>query len=174
MDFVCSFKDDAATLEILGDYNDQTDYNVEFIDLNTNNIEYSSVIKVNHWSKINSISDKNILIKVKIGDVVVFERRQDEKFNRVFIMFGSEALGDSIAWIPYVEEYRVTNNVDVILYSKFNFLFDKVYPDIIYTDNINISNVDKKFRIDYGPELYRIDGVSASEQIGRASCRERV
>ena len=158
INFVPRFKNDIAFLEILGDATDNdNDYYVEFIDLNTNNVEYSSIIKINHWSQLSDISNKNILIRVTSNNDVVFERRQDQKFDKVYIMLGSKSLGDNIAWIPYVEEYRKLNNVKVILYTVFNYLFDKVYSDIIFTSISNpdqINDVDKKFRIDYGPEFY--------------------
>ena len=164
MNFITKFKNDTAYLEIIGESDD--DYFVEFVDLNTNNVEYSSTIKTNYWTKLDSTNGMNILIKVTSNDKIVFERRQDQKFNRVYVLFGSNALGDSVAWIPYVEEYRKINNVDVILYTIHGHLFDKAYPHIIFTlisDSNLINDVDKKFRIDYGPELYRINGISDSD-----------
>jgi autotransporter strand-loop-strand O-heptosyltransferase len=158
--FITRFNNNIAFLEILGDSNDENDYFVEFVDLNTNNVEYTTSIKVNHWSQIPDIFDKNISIRVKVNDELVFERIRNDKFNRVFILFGSNALGDTIGWIPYVEEYRKINNVEVILHTKYNYLFDKAYPNIIFTDISDsnlINNVDKKFKIDYGPELYYIN-----------------
>jgi len=166
VEFITKFRDNVAFLEIKGE--DKGDkYFVEFIDLITNNIEYTTTIKVNYWAKLDNISDKNILIKITLNDEVVFERRQDHKFNKVYIRFGSDSLGDSVAWIPYVDEYRKVNNVEVVLYTFFNNLFDEAYPDIIFTtdsDANNFNDVDKKFNIDYGPELYRVNNVIASEE----------
>lgn len=160
--FVTRFKDDSVYLEIVGGIEDVNDYFIEFIDENTGNVEYSNTLKVNYWSQLDNTSDKNITIKVVSNDQVVFERNQNKKFNRVYVILGSPALGDTIAWIPCVEEYRKLNNVEVILFTSHNYLFDKVYPDIIFTnisDPNNFNDVDKKFRIDYGPELYRVNGV---------------
>ncbi len=58
--FITRFNNNIAFLEILGDSNDENDYFVEFVDLNTNNVEYTTSIKVNHWSQIPDIFDKNI------------------------------------------------------------------------------------------------------------------
>ena len=44
MNFITRFKNNTAYLELLGD-NDDNEYLVEFIDLNTNKIEYSTKIK---------------------------------------------------------------------------------------------------------------------------------
>lgn len=166
MNFITRFKNNTAYLEILGD-NDDNEYLVEFIDLNTNKIEYSTKIKVNYWSQLSNIQGMNILIRVTLDNQIIFERRQDYKFNRVYIKFGSNALGDAVAWIPYVEEYRTLNNVEVICYTEYKYLFDKVYPEIKFTnisDSNYINDVDKKFKIDYGPELYLINNTHSPEE----------
>lgn len=160
--FVSSFRDDSAYLEIVGDSSDINEYLVEFINIDNNVVEYSTTLKVNYWSKLDDISNKNVTIKVAVDNQVVFERNKNEKFNRVYVLFGSSSLGDTVAWLPCVDEYRILNNVEVILYTKLNYLFDKAYPNIIFTDISDpnyINNVDKKFRLDYGPELYVVNGV---------------
>jgi len=164
--FITRFNNNNAFLEISGDPEDENDYFVEFVDLNNNFVEYTTSIKVNHWSQISNISDKNILIKVISNNKLVFERERNYKFNKVFILFGSESLGDTVGWLPYVEEYRKVNNVEVVLYTRHNYLFDKVYPNIIFTnisDSNLINDVDKKFRIDYGPELYLVNNILSPE-----------
>ena len=160
--FVTRFNDDYAYLEIVGGIEDSNDYFVEFIDENTGNVEYSNTLNVNYWAQLDDVSRKNITIKVTCNNDVVFERNQNQKFNRVYILFGSNALGDTIAWIPCVEEYRKLNNIEIILHTSHNYLFDEAYPDIIFSDISDsnyINDVDLKFRIDYGPELYRVNDV---------------
>ena len=164
--FVTRFKDDYAYLNIIGDSDDINEYFVEFIDMNTGDVSYSTTITVNYWSKIDDVLGKNITIRVTSNNKIVFERNQNEKFNRVYVLFGSTSLGDNIAWIPYVEEYRRFHNVEVIVYTHHNYLFDGAYSNLIFTDisdSDKIYDVDKKFRIDYGPELYFINGVLASD-----------
>lgn len=106
MNFITRFKNNIAYLELFGDNSDQNDYLVEFIDLNTNKIEYSTKIKINYWSQLSNIQGMNILIRVSLDNQIIFERRQNFKYNKVYIKFGSTSLGDSVAWIPYAEEYR--------------------------------------------------------------------
>lgn len=163
--FVCTFKKNLKFLEISGDSTDTNEYFVEFINIDTNEIEYSTPIKVNYWSELKTESD--ILIRVKLNEEIIHERTKETKFNKVYIKFGSPSLGDSVAWIPYVEEYRKKNNVKVILYTFHNYLFDKAYPEIEFT-NISEPNIftdiDKKFKIDYGPELYRVQNILSPKQ----------
>ncbi|PIV84052.1 MAG: autotransporter strand-loop-strand O-heptosyltransferase, partial [Candidatus Moranbacteria bacterium CG17_big_fil_post_rev_8_21_14_2_50_44_12] len=46
----------------------------------------------------------------------------------VIIAMGSKALGDTIAWIPYVEEFRKKHNCNVYCSTWWNNVLD--YPDI--------------------------------------------
>jgi autotransporter strand-loop-strand O-heptosyltransferase len=164
--FISRFKNNRVYLEILGSSDDENEYYVKFIDLNSNESVYENNLKVNHWCEFPSDSDKNILIEVTSNEKIVFERRQYYKFNRVYVKFGSTSLGDTVAWIPYVEEYRKIYNVEVVLYTFHNYLFDKAYPNIIFTDVSDsnlINDVDKKFRIDYGPELYLVNNIPSPE-----------
>lgn len=161
MNFVTRFKDDVASIELFSnDTEDDDVYNVEFIDIDIGKVEYSTSCKRNYWAKLDNISNKNITIKVSLNEKVVYQRNRYDKFNSVYILIGSKSLGDNIAWLPYVEEYRKINNVNVLLYTPFEELFFNSYPEIIFTD-INdqnrITDVDKKFKIDYGPYLYYIN-----------------
>lgn len=66
----------------------------------------------------------------------------DPTGKTVFIKMDSYALGDNLAWIPYVEEFRKKFNCTVICSTFFNHLFENVYKDILFViPNIQISNV---------------------------------
>jgi autotransporter strand-loop-strand O-heptosyltransferase len=53
--------------------------------------------------------------------------------KKILIRFQSDALGDTIAWFPYVEEYRLKHNLDKLyVYSKWDSLFTKTYPLLIF------------------------------------------
>ena len=164
--FVTRFRDDYTFLDIVGSSGDTRDFFVEFIDLNTNEVKYSNTIKINYWAQVDSIQN-DILIRVTSENQIVFERKKSDRFNRVYIKIGSNSLGDNVAWIPCIDEYRKLNNIEVIVYSNHSYLFNNAYPEIIFTEILDpdyINNVDKKFKVDYGPELYRINDVPAPEQ----------
>jgi autotransporter strand-loop-strand O-heptosyltransferase len=60
----------------------------------------------------------------------------------VFIKMDAYALGDNIAWIPYVEEFRKKHNATVICSTFYNDLFKDTYPDILFVKpNTNVDNV---------------------------------
>lgn len=66
----------------------------------------------------------------------------------IFIKLDAYALGDNIAWIPYVEEFRVKHNCTVICSTFFNELFKNVYPNILFVEpNVNIDNIYVQYYI---------------------------
>ena len=66
----------------------------------------------------------------------------------VFIKIDGRALGDNLAWFPYVEEFRKKHNCTVICSTFFNNLFKDLYPEILFVlPNINIDNVYAQYYI---------------------------
>jgi autotransporter strand-loop-strand O-heptosyltransferase len=82
---------------------------------------------------------KNNLVFVDVFDV---------NGKTVFIKMDAYALGDSIAWIPYVEEFRVKHNCNVICSTFHNNLFIDSYPKIMFVKpNTQIDNVYTQYYI---------------------------
>jgi autotransporter strand-loop-strand O-heptosyltransferase len=50
--------------------------------------------------------------------------------KRVYIAFDSKALGDTMSWIPYIDEFRKKHNCQVICSTFMNDLFVNEYPEI--------------------------------------------
>jgi autotransporter strand-loop-strand O-heptosyltransferase len=66
----------------------------------------------------------------------------------VFIKLDAYALGDSIAWIPYVEEFRKKNNCIMLCSTFHNDLFKDLYSNILFVPpNTNIDNVYAQYYI---------------------------
>jgi hypothetical protein len=49
----------------------------------------------------------------------------------VFISFESSS-GDTIAWLPYVLEFKIKHNCEVVLSTFWNKLFEESYPQITF------------------------------------------
>jgi autotransporter strand-loop-strand O-heptosyltransferase len=80
-------------------------------------------------------SPDTIVIKGRKTNVEeVFTQELILKDQRVFINFDSKALGDTIAWIPYVEEFRQKHNCKVILSTFYNLLFREQYSEIEFVE----------------------------------------
>ena len=66
----------------------------------------------------------------------------------VFIKMDGHALGDNIAWIPYVEQFRQVHNCKVICSTFWNELFVDAYPHILFVKpNTKIHNVYAQYYI---------------------------
>lgn len=68
--------------------------------------------------------------------------------QRVYIAFDSASLGDTLAWMPYVEEFRQKNNCDVIVSTFKNFLFEKTYPMLEFVKpGTSVNNIYAMYKI---------------------------
>ena len=76
-----------------------------FIDTKTNIKHFESELKTNHWAKSNLQYFCNWKIVITENGKPFFEEVFNAKDKRVYIALDSKALGDTLAWIPYVEEF---------------------------------------------------------------------
>ena len=114
-------------LEITGRSNKE--YRTKFYDENDICL-YDNIIKANHWVKLNRQWFTEWKIKVWENDKLIHDYKLDYTNQRVYISLESSSLGDSIAWIPYVEEFRKKHNCHVIVSTFKNFLLESVYPEL--------------------------------------------
>lgn len=63
---------------------------------------------------------------------LAYEHKMDLTGKRVLISLGSKALGDTLAWVPYIEEFRKKHNCHVIMSSWWNRILD--YPEIEFVE----------------------------------------
>ena len=143
-------------LEILGTSN--SDFRVEFYD--GDNLFYNNTIKVNHWVKVNRQYYTKWHTKVFKDDKLVYENILNLENKRVYIAFDSKSIGDTLAWMPFVEEFRIKHKCEVIVSTFKNFFFRKSYPNIQFIEpGITVDNIYAMYKIgwfynkDMEPEL---------------------
>lgn len=88
--------------------------------------------KVGMWSKPNIQYFKDWHIRAEIDGEVKFETGMELEGKHVLICMGSKALGDTLAWMPYVEEFRKKHKCRVTCSSWWNTIFD--YPEITFVN----------------------------------------
>ncbi len=121
-----------AFVEILSDI--EKKFKIEFLDIN-NKCEYSVIMPSNSWAKTNKKYFEEYTCKVyDENEELIYEHKYDAKDKRVFISIDSKSLGDTLAWIPYVDEFRKKWGCKVILSTFLNNLFEEVYPDIQFVN----------------------------------------
>jgi autotransporter strand-loop-strand O-heptosyltransferase len=110
--------------EVLSFWEDK-EYTIKFYERRgqENNLIYQTSLK-------SGMSDYHI--EIWDGDILKedISLKDHLKGKRVFISLESKSLGDTIAWIPYCEEFRKTYECEVVVSSFLNHLFEKEYPSL--------------------------------------------
>jgi len=105
------------------------DHKVSFINKNDNFIEYSSNIGNNCWVKTNKkyFVDWKITVEDENGNLI---HDYDLNFEneKVYIALDSKSLGDTLAWFPYIEEFRKKHKCKIICSTFHNSMFKPYYP----------------------------------------------
>jgi autotransporter strand-loop-strand O-heptosyltransferase len=137
---------DGAKVEILGNFNEN--YFVNFLDTDNNDISYSTTLKNNTWAKTDKVYFVNwkILVTDSIGNETI--HNFDPTNKRIFISFESFSLGDTIAWIPYVEEFRKKWDCHVIVSTPLKDLFESKYPKVEFIlPGNSVQNIYAQYRL---------------------------
>ena len=124
---------DGLFVEILG--GPSTQYKVQLINRMTDEVIYETTIANNCW--VRSVAKYFVNWKVRITDnnsPFTHTYEQDLTNKRVYICFESSSLGDTLAWMPYVEEFRTHHSCEVICTTFRNALFKDQYPHITFVD----------------------------------------
>ena len=144
--------------ELLG--NSDSDYKVQFVDEN-DKIHYEDTIKCNMWTKLNRQYFTKWTIKVWKDEELVLEQTLNLKNKRVFISIDSKSLGDTLAWFPYIDEFRKKHECQVVVSTFWNNLFKTEYPELEFiTPGSTAHNINSAYTIgcyynsDKEPELF--------------------
>ena len=139
--------------ELLDDEGKGREYDVSFVDRNAskpglflpqNETIYEAKMKPGSWAKLNRryLSDIAIFIKYQGRTVKQINLLDELAGKRVFVVFESKSLGDSIAWIPYCLEFQETYKCHVVVSSFKNELFEKVYPELEFVGRgVTVHNI---------------------------------
>jgi autotransporter strand-loop-strand O-heptosyltransferase len=124
---------DGAFVEITDDVDFK--YLVEFINQKNNKVEYSVNLSSNTWARTTIKYHVDWLIRIKgIDNDYYHEHHYEPKDRNVLISFESKSLGDTLAFIPYVEEYRLKHGCNMYCSTFNNDLFRSVYSNITFVE----------------------------------------
>ncbi|MBM4206715.1 MAG: hypothetical protein FJ190_01440 [Gammaproteobacteria bacterium] len=154
-EFTCHFVD-GAYLEIKGHEDDA--FIVECNDLDDPELTLSCEIKGNQWIRTphRYFIRWQISVFNKNTDDLLFRQRYDCAGKRVYIAFESNALGDTLAWFPAVEEFRLKHGCRLICSTFINGLFRDQYPDIEFVEpRETVHNLYAMYRLGW---CYKEDG----------------
>jgi autotransporter strand-loop-strand O-heptosyltransferase len=119
---------DGAFVEIMGP--EHKTYDITFIDRKTNEIIHKTTINNNMWTKTNIKYFVDWRIEVRDNDDLVFLHEYNAKGRKVYIHLDSSAIGDTLAWFPYLEEFRKKHDCQLVCSTFHNEWFESQYPEI--------------------------------------------
>ena len=118
-------------IEIKGISNSK--FKIEFFD-EQQKCHYREILPINHWVKLNREYFTKWNIKVWQDDSLIYDYTLNLKDKRVYISLESRSLGDTLAWLPYVKEFKEKHQCKLIVSTFMNDLFKDNYPDIEFTN----------------------------------------
>jgi len=110
------------------------DYTIDFIDQDEDRVVYSTVLKPQHWAQVARRYYTNWRIEVKQVDELVYSESLELGDKRVLINFGSKSLGDTLAWIPYLEVFAKKHSCRIVASTFWNNLYRDEYPEIEFVE----------------------------------------
>ena len=137
-------------------------YKVEFVNQDTGKIEYETELKNDHWGKTfhRYFINWEIRVKDNFGNIII-SHKYNATGKRVLIELGSKSLGDTLAWFPYVQEFKNKHNCNVIVSTFWNKFFEKKYPDLEFVvPGSTIPNLYAMYEVGwfYKDETDKLDG----------------
>ena len=134
-------------------------YHVQFVNTLNNKVLYELNLKSNHWAKcgIKYYVDWKIIIK-GIDNDFYLEHLINPKGNKVLISFESKSLGDTLAFMPYVDKFKTEKGAQVVCSTFHNHLFKSQYPDIQFVEpGTSVNGVSALYRLGL---FYKGDGLN--------------
>ena len=137
--------------EIVGD--SHSNFRVQFSN-NAGVVLYEETIKCNSWIKLDREYYTDWNIKVWENDQLVHNEDIILKDKRVMIGFESSSLGDTLAWMPYCDEFQKKHDCKLIVATFKNFLFKDQYPNIEFVEpNTIVHNLFAKYDLGWFYDL---------------------
>ena len=123
-----------AKCEITGDLDKK--YTVKFTDQDTGEVFHEGDIHNNMWTKTNIEYFKNWKIEIQDFSTkeIIHTHCYNSKDKRVYIHFASKALGDTLAWFPFAEEFRKKHKCKLLVSTFHNQFFESEYPEIEFIE----------------------------------------
>jgi autotransporter strand-loop-strand O-heptosyltransferase len=122
-------------------------YHVSFRDVTKDEIVYQVDLGVGQWAQCDRkwYTQWEIIVTDEDNKSVIFTN--DLKDKDVHIHFKSYSLGDTIAWAPYVEEFRKKHGCRVFCSTNWNSLLIGAYPEINFIEHESFVPVFAKYVI---------------------------
>lgn len=114
---------------------------------------YSDKLPINHFVRSGIKYYIPWELRIYKGTKKVFEHKYNAQGKTIYISIESSPLGDNIAWMPYIEEFRKRHKCNVVCSCFWSQLFRKSYPYIKFVaPGTTIHNIYAMYKISYSTE----------------------
>lgn len=134
--FSVSFND-KAKIEIENPSDPSEEFNIKFKDISNNSIKYECNLKHGWWGACNF--NYYIPYNIEVSDRnknVIYDYTLNLENKSVLIEYDSSALGDQLAWLPIMDQFRKKHKCNLSVKIPLPELFKKTYPDIKFVNTI--------------------------------------
>lgn len=146
-EFIVNFVN-GAFCEIKGSLSKR--YRVVFLDNKTGDVKHTSEITNNMWTKsaIQYFIEWGVRVYDTETNELVFSHDYDATDKRVYIHLDSSAVGDTLAWFPFTDEFRKKHNCKLAVSTFHNDWFESMYPEIDFIKpGTPVSNIYAMYNI---------------------------
>lgn len=109
-----------AYLEVTGE--SDKEYTLNFYDKGADKLVHKDTLPINMWSRTLRAWFTDWNLSVECEGKKIFEHDFDAKGKKVFIVLDSRSLGDTLAWFPYIDDFRVKHKCKVVVSTFWNEL----------------------------------------------------
>ena len=136
--------------KVVIDSEKEFDYIIDFFDgdklISQNTIQSNMYYQINRRYHV----DWRIRVTIKQTNEIIFDEKYDPTGKKILFDFGSKSIGDILAWLPYVEEYRKKHKCRALVYIPNKLVEDVIdkskYRELYFLrDGERWTNVYKRF-----------------------------
>ena len=143
---------DAAKIEVDNPLDTDQSFHVTFYNSEDDTIKYETDLKHNWWGSCNFTY--YIPYEIHIKDNKTNELIETYKFNlknkKVLIEYESFSLGDQLAWMPIIEQFRKKHECDLYVKLPLKNIFENKYPEIKFVGNNKfVSDIFATYKLGY-------------------------
>jgi len=149
--FKYSFNDNAK-IEVDNPVDVDQSFHITFYNGDDNSIKYETNLKHNWWGSCNFTYyiPYEIHIKDNKTNELVETYKLNLKNKKVVIEYESYSLGDQLAWMPIIEQFRKKHECDLYVKLPLKNIFENKYPSIKFVHNNKpISDVFATYKLGY-------------------------
>jgi len=137
---------DGAQVDVVGQ--SEKEYKVQQINYLTGDVIFETNLKCGMYAKSAKRYHREWVWKIIDSENREYLHPFDAEDKRVYVSIESSSLGDTLAWVPIVEEFRKLHDCKLILSTHWNDLVQEAYPEIEFVKaGTPVYNIYAHYRI---------------------------